>query len=179
MTKASFKSIFYERVLIMVIDRRGFRAGVAVVLINKKNQVFWGKRIREDSWQFPQGGLLKNEDTTQAMFRELHEEVGLEPRDVEIMASSQQWLHYRFPEYMIRRYSHPVCIGQKQRWFLLRLIGDETSLRFNASENPEFDDYRWLYYWAPMMKIVPFKQQVYRQALCEFSSFVFGKPFNH
>ena len=69
-----------------MLDRDGFRPNVGIILLNQRNQVFWGKRIRTHSWQFPQGGIDRGESPEQAMFRELHEEVGLMPDHVRIVA---------------------------------------------------------------------------------------------
>lgn len=157
----------------MNIDKRGFRAGVAMILVNNQNRVFWAKRIKQHAWQFPQGGILEEESPEEAMFRELHEEVGLDSEDVDIIAHSKDFLYYRLPTTMIRHYSQPVCIGQKQKWYLLRLVGDETHINFNETSAPEFDDYRWIYYWTPVRKIITFKRRIYRQALKEFSPYLF------
>jgi len=75
-----------------MLDREGFRPNVGIILLNQKNQVFWGKRIRTHSWQFPQGGINYGETPEQAMFRELHEEVGLLPDHVRIIARTRDWL---------------------------------------------------------------------------------------
>ena len=74
-----------------MLDRDGFRPNVGIILLNQKNQVFWGKRIRTHSWQFPQGGIDRGESPEQAMFRELHEEVGLKPDHVRVVARTRDW----------------------------------------------------------------------------------------
>ena len=101
-----------------MIDAEGFRANVGIVICNNQGQVFWARRYGQHSWQFPQGGVDDGETAEQTMYRELHEEVGLLPEDVEIVASSKHWLRYKLPKRLIRRDSSPVCIGQKQKWFL-------------------------------------------------------------
>jgi len=105
-----------------------FRPNVGIVLLNQKNQVFWGKRIRTHSWQFPQGGIDRGETPEQAMFRELHEEVGLQPEHVSIVARTRDWLRYEVPDRYIRRDARGHYKGQKQIWFLLQLAGQRLGL---------------------------------------------------
>ncbi len=151
-----------------VIDREGFRPNVGIVICNADDQVLWGRRINgRDSWQFPQGGVHRGESPEEAMYRELEEEVGLLPEAVELLGRTQGWLHYRLPKRFIRKNENPVCIGQKQIWFLLRLTAPESAIKLNAHEDPEFDDWRWVSYWFPVSAVVDFKQAVYRQALAQ------------
>ena len=152
-----------------VIDSDGFRPNVGIIIFNDNGQLLWAKRLGQDAWQFPQGGVQHNESPEQALLRELNEEVGLEPHDVEIIACTDNWLRYRLPRHLIRQNSHPVCIGQKQKWFLLRLVSDTEKIRFDVSEKPEFDHWRWVSYWYPVKKVVSFKRKVYRKALGELN----------
>ncbi|WP_018872756.1 RNA pyrophosphohydrolase [Thioalkalivibrio sp. ALJ16] len=156
-----------------VIDCDGYRANVGIILCNAEQQLFWGKRVGQEAWQFPQGGVHAEETPEEAMFRELREETGLLPRHVEVLGSTRHWLRYRLPERMVRRHRRPVCIGQKQRWFLLRMIGEESDVVLDAMETPEFDDWRWIDYWRPSREVVHFKRQVYRRALCELVPLMF------
>lgn len=156
-----------------MIDSEGYRANVGIILCNTGKQVFWAKRIGQRSWQFPQGGIRKEELPEHAMFRELTEEIGLSPEHVEILGRTGGWLHYRLPRRLIRRHSKPTCIGQKQVWFLLRLLGDERNVRLDASEKPEFDHWRWVDYWYPLKAVVPFKRKVYALALRELAPLLF------
>ena len=105
-----------------MLDRDGFRPNVGIVLLNQKNQVFWGKRIRTHSWQFPQGGIDRGETPEQAMYRELHEEVGLQPEHVSVVARTRDWLRYEVPDRYIRRDARGHYKGQKQIWYLLQPI---------------------------------------------------------
>ena len=132
------------------IDAQGFRANVGIVLIRDAGDVFLGARSDGRGWQFPQGGVQPEESAEQALYRELREEVGLVPDDVEVLASTRSWLRYRLPRRYVRRRSQPLCIGQKQRWFLLRMVGSESRLRFDVTERPEFDSGRWVDYWLPV-----------------------------
>lgn len=150
-----------------MIDTDGFRPNVGLIIFNDDGKLLWAKRIGQDAWQFPQGGIQRNESPEAAALRELREEVGLEPEDVEIVASTSRWLRYRLPSHLIRQRSQPLCIGQKQRWFLLRLIGDSSRIRFDLCDKPEFDSFCWVDYWHPAEQVVSFKRKVYRKALEE------------
>lgn len=151
-----------------MIDSEGFRANVGIVICNNNGQVFWARRYGQNSWQFPQGGMDEGETPEESMFRELKEEVGLSPEDVEILAVTRHWLKYRLPKRYIRKDSKPVCIGQKQKWFLLRLKSQTTAVDLDSTDHPEFDDWRWVSYWYPVRQVVPFKRDVYRRAMKEF-----------
>jgi len=159
-------------VVFIVIDEKGYRANVGIIICNNQNEVFWARRKGQNAWQFPQGGMKVGETHEAAMFRELKEEVGLEPEHVEIIASTTDWLHYDLPEHLIRYDKKPVCIGQKQYWFLLRMTCDESCVCFNCSDNPEFDDWQWVEYWQPVKEIIEFKRDVYQKALAEFEKHV-------
>lgn len=159
-----------------MIDAEGFRANVGIIICNHKGQVFWAKRQGQHSWQFPQGGIDADETPEQAMYRELHEEVGLQAEDVKIIATNRNWVRYRLPKRLIRSGTNPVCIGQKQRWFLLRLTAPESHIDFNATGHPEFDDWRWVSYWYPIRNVVSFKRDVYRRVLKEFMRIVLPMP---
>jgi putative (di)nucleoside polyphosphate hydrolase len=150
-----------------VIDRDGFRANVGIVLMGGEGQLFLGRRTGGKGWQFPQGGMRRGETDQEALFRELHEEVGLQSSDVTILGSTERWLRYRLPTRYVRREQKPVCLGQKQRWFLLRLATDETGIRFDSTPQPEFDRWRWVDYWQPVKEVIYFKRPVYVKALHE------------
>ncbi len=155
-----------------MLDRDGFRPNVGIILLNQRNQVFWGKRIRTHSWQFPQGGIDRGETPEQAMFRELHEEVGLQPNHVRIIARTRDWLRYEVPDRYIRRDARGHYRGQKQIWYLLQLVGHDWDLNLRATNHPEFDAWRWNEYWVPLDVVVEFKRGVYEMALTELARFV-------
>lgn len=151
-----------------MIDAEGFRPNVGIIICNNSAQVLWAKRIGQDAWQFPQGGIRQGERLKDAMYRELMEEVGLRAEDVEIISSTRNWLYYQLPKNLIRQNSSPLCIGQKQKWYLLRLRCSEDRIVLSNSNNtPEFDDWRWVSFWYPLGQVIEFKREVYRQALKE------------
>lgn len=152
-----------------MIDFDGYRPNVGIIICNPQGQVLWAKRYGQNSWQFPQGGINAGETPEQAMYRELYEEVGLSRQDVKILAVSKTWLRYKLPKRLVRNDSNPVCIGQKQRWFLLLLVGDESSINMQATPNPEFDGWRWVNYWYPVRQVISFKREVYRRVMKEFA----------
>jgi putative (di)nucleoside polyphosphate hydrolase len=155
------------------IDSQGFRANVGIILCDARGHVLVGGRVGQNSWQFPQGGIRVDESPDQAMFRELEEEIGLAPPDVEVLGSTSEWLRYRLPEQFIRRNVQPLCIGQKQRWYLLRMTAAETSLRLDTTATPEFDRWRWVEYWQPVREVIFFKRAVYVQALRQLGPLVY------
>jgi putative (di)nucleoside polyphosphate hydrolase len=159
-----------------MIDRDGYRPNVAIVLTNHKNQVFWGKRVKEHAWQFPQGGIKPGESPEQAMYRELNEETGLEPQHVRIMGRTRDWLHYNVPTHWVKREWRGTYRGQKQIWFLLRLVGRDCDISLRATPHPEFDAWRWHDYWVPLEAVIDFKREVYRLGLEQLAGFLEVAP---
>ncbi len=155
------------------IDEQGFRANVGIILTDGDGRVLIAGRRGRGGWQFPQGGVRRNETTEAAMYRELREEVGLGRTDVALVGQTQGWLRYRLPARYIRRERTPVCIGQKQQWFLLQLVSPPDCLRFDLTDAPEFDRCRWVDYWRPVKEVIYFKRQVYVQALTELGPLAF------
>ena len=132
-----------------MLDREGFRPNVGIILLNANNQVWWGKRVREHSWQFPQGGIKYGESPEQAMFRELEEETGLLPEHVKIIGRTRDWLRYEVPDHFIKREIRGHYRGQKQ-----------------------IDAWRWHEYWVPLDVVIEFKRGVYQLALQELSRYI-------
>ena len=122
--------------------------------------------------------MRSDETPAEAMYRELAEEVGLMPEHVELIGATRGWLRYRLPRQYLRRSSRPLCIGQKQVWFLLRMLCTDKKVCLNLSESPEFDSWRWVDYWHPLQEVVAFKRNVYRRALNELAPLLFpeGAP---
>ena len=153
---------------LQVIDSDGFRPNVGIMVANNRGQLLWARRIGgRDAWQFPQGGINKGESPEQALYRELNEEVGLNASCVEILGRTRGWLRYRLPKRYIRTGQAPVCVGQKQKWFLMRLLVDDDAVCLHLSEKPEFDHWQWVSYWYPLNNVVSFKREVYRRAMKE------------
>lgn len=175
MEKWGRESILRE---VALIDADGFRPNVGIILTNAERHLFWGRRIGQGAWQFPQGGIKSDETPEQAMYRELQEEVGLHPHHVTLLGSTRRWLRYRLPKRFIRRHCGPICIGQKQVWFLLRVDCGEDAFCLDRCDRPEFDSWRWVGYWQPLHEVVYFKRRVYRQALEELAPLLYpeGPP---
>lgn len=163
------KTTVILRKILQVIDLDGFRANVGIILSNAEGKVFWARRIGQPVWQFPQGGIWPEETPEEAMYRELSEETGLNPCHVVVVGRTRGWLRYRLPERLVRHESKPVCIGQKQVWFMLRLQGNDADVKLDSSSQPEFDYWRWVAYWYPLQEVVSFKRKVYSQALQELA----------
>lgn len=158
-----------------VIDKEGFRHGIGIIIVNDRRQVFLAKRVGKNAWQFPQGGIIDDETPEQAMFRELQEEVGLNENDVTLVASTRRWLRYRLPKKLVRYHSKPICIGQKQKWFLLRLKNKNVQFNLSVTDSPEFDSWAWVSYWYPLKQVISFKKRVYGLVLKEFARIVLAK----
>ncbi len=151
-----------------MIDADGFRPNVGIVLANEHGRLLWARRVGgQDAWQFPQGGIKPEENAEEALYRELHEEIGLREQDVKILSVTRGWLRYRLPKKLVRSDKSPVCVGQKQKWFLLQLTSSEQEIKLDLNESPEFDHWSWVNYWYPLSKVVSFKREVYRKALKE------------
>ena len=157
----------------------GYRPNVGIVICNKNGMVFWARRIKRDGWQFPQGGVAKNETLQEAMYRELREETGLAHHQVRIISHTAKWIRYELPKSLRRRRTYlpnihqrgtPILFrGQKQVWFLLELVGDDSDFDLCAGdEQPEFDAWRWVDPDFVLENIVDFKRGVYRQIITQF-----------
>jgi putative (di)nucleoside polyphosphate hydrolase len=151
-----------------VIDGDGYRPNVGIIVANDQGQVLWARRVGQDAWQFPQGGINSNESVEEALYRELKEETGLDPGHVEIVGSTRGWLRYKLPRRMLRPNASSF-IGQKQRWYLLKMLAEDKAVSFAHSDTPEFDNWRWVSYWYPLGQVVSFKQEVYRKAMKELA----------
>lgn len=153
-----------------MLDREGFRPNIGIVLLNSRNQVFWAQRVRDHAWQFPQGGIDYGETPVQAMYRELREETGLLPEHVAVLGRTRDWLRYEVPDKYIKVHGH--FRGQKQIWFLLRLVGHDGDISLSVTDHAEFDGWRWNDYWVPLDAVIEFKRDVYYSALTELSRFL-------
>lgn len=148
------------------LDSEGYRPNVAIVVCNHQCKVLWARRTTRDGWQFPQGGVERDETAEQAAFRELYEEVGLLPEHVRLVGRTQSWLKYDVPRMRVSA-RRGQFRGQKQVWFLFQLTGADSDVCLDRVAKPEFDRWRWVDYWDPVDRIVAFKRQVYERALLE------------
>ena len=148
-----------------MIDSEGYRANIGIVITNEKKQILLAKRYRQDAWQLPQGGIDKGETELEALYRELEEEVGLAPEQVSLLAKTPKWLRYELPAEHIRRKQKPTCIGQKQVWYLLKLVSSDTDISLSLHNKVEFDDWKWVDYWNPVDEVINFKKEVYEDML--------------
>ena len=164
-----------------MLDKEGYRPNVGIILANQRNEVFWGKRVNQHAWQFPQGGIKHGETPLQAMFRELEEEIGLQRSHVRILGRTRDWLRYEVPEKWMRRSKEAGCAyrGQKQIWYLLRMAGRDCDVKLRASGHPEFDAWRWHDYWVPLDVVVEFKRGVYEMALTELARYLPRQDFRN
>ncbi|MEM1244229.1 MAG: RNA pyrophosphohydrolase [Pseudomonadota bacterium] len=156
-----------------MIDSDGFRLNVGIILANRAGRLFWAKRCGQNAWQFPQGGIDKNEKPVDALYRELQEELGLHATDVKLLGVTSRWLRYRLPKRFIRYHIKPICIGQKQKWYMLKLLSTDDKVCLDHTSTPEFDHWRWVNYWEPVKEVIAFKRYVYRKALAELEPLVF------
>ncbi len=154
-----------------MIDGNGYRSNVGIVLANAEGKVLWAKRVGQDAWQFPQGGMRASESPEEALYRELYEEVGLIPQQVQIIGRTKGWLRYKVPKRFLRDNASSF-IGQKQKWFLLKMLAHDEHVSLLQSKLPEFERWQWVSYWYPLGKIVSFKQDVYRHALKELAPYL-------
>lgn len=156
----------------MIIDSSGYRLNIGIILTNADRKLFWAKRVNRDAWQFPQGGMHQGESPEVTLYRELREEIGLKPEDVSILARTRHWLRYQIPKRLIRN-TRPLCIGQKQLWYLLRLESNDKQIHLDHCSKPEFDHWVWVNYWYPLREVVLFKREVYRRAMRELAPYLF------
>jgi putative (di)nucleoside polyphosphate hydrolase len=161
-----------------VIDRDGYRANVGMMLMSADDKLFIARRAGGRGWQCPQGGMRSGETAEESLFRELKEEIGLAAGDVQIIGRTRHWLRYRLPSRCVRHDVQPLCLGQKQYWFLLRLRHADIRIRFDLTAQPEFDRWRWVDYWQPIREVIYFKRAVYTRALHELGPLAFpgGTP---
>jgi putative (di)nucleoside polyphosphate hydrolase len=149
-----------------LIDADGYRPNVGMIVANPQGQVLWARRVGQQAWQFPQGGIQDRESPEEALFRELNEEIGLLPNQVQIVGCTRGWLRYKLPRRLLRQKSSHF-VGQKQKWFLLKMLADDEAIAFTHSDTPEFDFWQWVTYWYPLGQVVQFKKDVYRRAMKE------------
>lgn len=157
-----------------MIQSSQYRTNVGIIIANQQNQVFLAKRVNQNAWQFPQGGIKLGESVEEAMYRELLEETGLMAQHIQILGCTDHWLHYDVPLDFIKAKDRHIYRGQKQIWFLVRLLVSDKKIMLDANDCPEFDNWCWCDYWLPIERIVDFKKAVYQTALQELSIYLTG-----
>tara|TARA_Y100001970_G_scaffold167044_1_gene204498 strand:- start:955 stop:1443 length:489 start_codon:yes stop_codon:yes gene_type:complete len=154
----------------MNIKEKGYRLNVGIIVANSDGKLLYCKRKNSDNWQFPQGGIDRNEDPFLAALRELYEEVGIQKDKVNLIKESENWYKYDLPrKYKKNNFLWNDFKGQKQKWFLFKLI-EEVMIDLNNENNPEFDEFDWVDYWKPLDEIVEFKREIYKKVLSELES---------
>ena len=147
------------------------RIGVGAIVLNKKNQVFVGKRKDNpvDKWQMPQGGVNEGEDLTSAMKRELNEETGIQ--NIKILNEIDGWFEYELPNYLLGKIWRGKFRGQKQKWFIVKFLGDDEEINLEK-DKPEFIEWKWLDIEKLPNVIVDFKKKVYEKLLPKIRNFI-------
>ena len=160
-------------------DALPYRLNVGAALFNREGRVFIGRRADQPGaaahvWQMPQGGIDEGEDARRAVFRELEEETGT--RHAEILAEHADWLDYDLPPDLAGRLFGGRYRGQRQRWFALRFLGEDTDIRLDAHSHPEFVEWRWAALDDVPSLCVPFKRATYEILRRAFARFAEGSP---
>ena len=150
-----------------------YRSGVGILLVNQNKKIFVGKRIdnQSDSWQMPQGGIDVGEDEDVAMFRELQEETGISSQFVNIIKKSDNYFYYDLPYKLQKKFWGGKYLGQRQRWYLLEFLGDDSNINITTQE-PEFSEWKWVEKVDLINLIVSFKRELYQQIISEFTDFL-------
>ena len=153
---------------IAALRAEGYRPGVGIMLLDRRNRVFVARRIDRpgDNWQMPQGGIDRGETPCAAALRELEEEIGT--AEAEFLAETAHWLRYDLPPGAAPAHWGGRYRGQAQKWFALRFIGRDADIDL-ATAHPEFDAWKWVRAAELPGLIVPFKRQLYREILAEFA----------
>ena len=146
-----------------------YRPCVGLMVVNTRKNFFTAQRLdfTSTAWQMPQGGIDEGEEALHAAYRELSEETSITENDVELLAVSRGWFSYDLPKELVSKLWNGLYRGQKQKWFLMRFIGNDDDINLNT-EIPEFSCWRWSTRQQLIESIVPFKKDLYRAVLKEF-----------
>lgn len=145
-----------------------YRKNVAAIIINKDKKVLMCEHIWiDDAWQFPQGGVEEGESDEQALLREMNEEIGT--KKLKVLGQMEDTVVYQFPYFLKQKYKFD---GQEQTYFLLYFYGEDSEIRFDNQEKPEFKSFRWVEYTEPPLKVIYFKKLAYLKAIEYFKKTV-------
>ena len=138
------------------------RSGVGIIVLNKDNKVLVAKRIDnpKNYWQMPQGGIDKDEDFLKAAYRELDEETSI--KNVKLIKELDGTITYELPDHLIGIIWKGKFRGQKQKWFLMRFVGEDKEIDIKT-KNPEFLDWKWIDLDQITEVVVDFKLHVYKE----------------
>lgn len=151
-----------------------YRCGVGMMILNKNDMVFVGKRVdtKIDAWQMPQGGIDINEDPKRAVLREMEEEIG--SKKGSIIKESKFWYTYDLPKHLIPKLWNGCYRGQRQKWFLIRFTGFDKDINIHTTI-PEFNDWKWVNIMDLINIITPFKRKLYKSIIEEFKIYINSK----
>ena len=152
----------------MIAQKLPLRTGVGIIVLNKQNKIFVGKRKDNpgDKWQMPQGGVDEGEDYITAMKRELLEETSIQ--NIEIIKEIDKIYQYELPENLVGIIWKGKYRGQKQKWFIIRFLGEEKEINLNT-KHAEFIDWKWIEPKFLPEVIVNFKKNLYINLLKEIN----------
>ena len=152
----------------MIEQKLPLRTGVGIIVLNKQNKIFVGKRKDNpgDKWQMPQGGVDEGEDYTTAMRRELREETSIQ--NIEIIKEIEKIYQYELPANLVGIIWKGKYRGQKQKWFITRFLGEEKEINLNT-KHAEFIDWKWIEPKFLPEVIVNFKKDLYLNLLKEIN----------
>ena len=147
------------------------RKGVGIILLNQHNKIFVAKRIDnpKDFWQMPQGGIDEGEDFLKAAKRELFEETSI--KSVNILKEIEGFTSYELPDYLLGIIWKGKFKGQKQKWFIMRFIGNEKEINIKTKK-PEFLEWKWINVDNLTNVVVHFKLGVYQKLQKELLNFI-------
>ena len=154
-----------------MLSKLPMRQGVGVIVLNQNNEVFVAKRKDNpiDKWQMPQGGININETPFNAMKRELEEETSI--TTIKVLKEIDNWLEYELPPYLLGKIWKGKYRGQKQKWFIVKFIGNDGEINLNT-KHPEFIEWKWIDYKSLTDVIVDFKKDVYKKLKNELKNFL-------